>query len=232
MQGLILGAAVILLGITVPAKQNAEDARECALRGYEWAQKGELDKAIAAYNQALANNPRLANAYVNRGIAWGKKGEYDKAIADCNEVIRLNPKDAKAFSFRATMWHAKGDYERAITDYSEALRLDPKNAVTLNNLAALYATCPNKKYRDGAKAVENATKAYQLDGGKNWSLLDTLAAAYAECGDFEKAKQWQAKAIEMTKTDKSATDKDKAEAHSRLELYKQEKPYRDELKKK
>jgi hypothetical protein len=46
MQGLILGAAVILLGIPVPAKQNAEDARECALRGYEWAQKGELDKVF------------------------------------------------------------------------------------------------------------------------------------------------------------------------------------------
>ena len=56
-----------------------------------------------------------------------------------------------------------------------------------------YATCPDDKYRDGKKAVENASKAYQLDDGKHWHCLGTLAAAYAESGDFEKAKEWEAK---------------------------------------
>jgi hypothetical protein len=86
--------------------------------------------------------------------------------------------------------------------------------------------------RDGRKAIENARKACQLSGGKEWSYLVTFAAAYAESGHFDKAKFWEAKAIEMATTDKSVTDKERAEARSRLELYKQGKPYREELKKK
>ena len=95
----------------------------------------------------------------------------------------------------------------------------------------MHATCPNEKYRDGKKAFENARKAYQLSGANEWSYLVTLAAAYAENGDFNKAKEWEAKAIEMATTDKSAKDKDKAEARSRLELYKQGRPYHEEFKK-
>ena len=92
-------------------------------------------------------------------------------------------------------------------------------------------TCPDEKYRDGTKAVEVAQKAYQLDGGKHWLCIGTLAAAYAESGDFDKAKEWQAKAIEMATTDKSVQDNDKAQAAARLELYKQNKPYHEEVKK-
>ena len=62
-------------------------------------------------------------------------------------------------------------------------------------------------------------------------MIDTVAAAYAECGNFDKAKEWEAKAIELAKTDKSATDKRRADLASRLELYNQGKPYRKELKK-
>jgi len=91
----------------------------------------------------------------------------------------------------------------------------------------LQATCPDQRYRDGKNAVLKATQAYQLTDGKSWGHLDTLAAAYAESGDFEKAKELEAKAIEMV-----ADEKDKQACRSRLELYKQGKPYREEVKKK
>ena len=112
------------------------------------------------------------------------------------------------------------------------MTLNPNLAAAYRDLAWLHATCPNEKYRDGKKAFENASKAYQLSGGKEWSYLVTLAAAYAESGHFDKAKFWEAKAIEMATTDKSVTDKERAELSSRLELYKQGKPYREEPKKK
>ena len=74
-------------------------------------------------------------------------------------------------------------------------------------------------------------KAYQLTEGKDAECIDTLAAAYAESGDFEKAKEWEAKAIELADAEKSAPDTQKAEMASRLELYKQGKPYHEEPKK-
>ena len=111
------------------------------------------------------------------------------------------------------------------------MTLNPNLAAAYRDLAWLHATCPNEKYRDGKKAFENARKAFQLSGGKEWSYLVTLAAAYAESGNFDKAKYWEAKAIEMVTTDKLAKDKDKAEARSRLELYKKGRPYHKEFKK-
>lgn len=87
------------------------------------------------------------------------------------------------------------------------------------------------RYRDGKKALKNARKACDLRGGKFYSL-DTLAAAYAENGEFEKAAQWQTKAIDMLAKNKNATEKHKQVLRSRLELYKQGKPYREAVKKK
>ena len=179
--------------------------------------------------QAIAADLRAedAAAYLNRGLQSYKKGEYDKAIADFGEAIRLNPKYAEAYGNRGNAREDKGEYDKAVADYSQAVAINPKYAAAHNDLAWLQATCPAEKCRDGKKAFENASKAYQLDGGKHWGYIDTLAAAYAETGDFEKAKEWETKAIALATAEKAKT-----EMRSRLELYKQEKPYRQEPKKK
>ncbi|MGO9112773.1 MAG: tetratricopeptide repeat protein [Thermoguttaceae bacterium] len=200
-------------------------------RGATWGRKGEYDKAITDLNEAIRINPKDATAYTTRGSNWGKKREFDKAITDYTEAIRLDPKDTMTYVWRGATWKIKGEYDKAVADFDQALSINPKDVVACNGLAWLYATCPDEKYRDGKKAVENANKAYQLTEGKVSAVIDTLAAAYAESGDFEKAKEWGAKAIEMAATDKSVTVKNKVELASRLELYKQGKPYYEEPKK-
>ena len=219
------------------SKDSARIATVYCNRGVVWEKTGEYDKAITDYNQALRLlNPKDTNktsiVYYNRGYIWDQKGEYDKAIADYNQALAINPKFPHAYNNRGRIWRKKGEYGKAIADHNQCLAVDPKHATAYAYLAFLRATCPNEKYRDGKKAVENAKKAYELDGGKNWEVLDSLGTAYAESGDFEKAKEWETKAIEMAKADKSVAAKDKADAAARLELYKQNKPYREELKKK
>jgi tetratricopeptide (TPR) repeat protein len=204
-------------------------------RGTAWANKGNYDKAIADFDQALPlfdskDVTSLATVWCWRGSAWASKGEYGKAIADLNQALAINPKYGNAFYNRGVSWYKAGEYGKAIADYSQVLTFDPSYAQAYAGLAWIEATCPDEKYRDGKKAVENASKAYQRTERTNWHCICTLAAAYAESGDFEKAKEWQAKAVELAAPDKSATDKDRQEMRARLELYKQGKPYREEMK--
>ena len=191
-------------------------------RGNVWKAKGDYDKAIADYNKALRLDPKYVYAYNNRGTVWKAKGNYDKAIADYNDALRLDPKDAYAYNSRGNVWKAKGNYDNAIADYNEALRLDPEYANAHNALAWLRATCTDAKYRDGKQAVADATKACELTGWKVANNIDTLAAACAEAEDFEKAVEWQTKAVGIVPESRKASYK------KSLDLYRAGKPYREE----
>jgi serine/threonine-protein kinase len=113
----------------------------------------------------------------------------------------------------------------AVADYTEAIRLDAKNPSTFNNLAWLFGTFPNADFRNGSKAVEHAKQACELTSWKDAEHLDTLGAAYAEAGDFDEAIKWQEKSIDL------AGEKANAAMRTRLGLYKEGTPFREELKK-
>ena len=51
-------------------------------RGVAYADKGEYDRAIQDYDEALRLDPSQAVAYNNRGNAYIDKGDFDRAIAD------------------------------------------------------------------------------------------------------------------------------------------------------
>jgi tetratricopeptide (TPR) repeat protein len=225
-------------------------------RGFMRTEKGELDKAIADFDHALALDHTHAAAYDNRGLAWGAQGAYDKAIEDhsaaikldpknshyfnnrgnaksaigdyaqalddFNEAIRLDPQEAVAYNNRGNARYFRKEYDKALADFAEAIRLDPTDPVALNSRAVLLATCLEEKYRDGKKAIADATKACELTEWKDAETIDTLAAAHAEAGDFAKAIDWQKKAIGL------ADDDDKPDLQARLELYQDNKPFRQE----
>ena len=91
-----------------------------------------------------------------------------------------------------------------------------------DGIAWVRATSPDARYRNGAVAVEYATKACELSKWNHWGRIDTLAAAYAEQGNFEEAIRWQTKAIEL-----APTEPDKKEGRELLDLYKTGQPYRE-----
>jgi tetratricopeptide (TPR) repeat protein len=194
-------------------------------RGMAWWDKGDRDKALADYNEAIRLDPRFAWPYNNRGNVREDEGEYDKALADYDEAIRLDPRFAWAYSNRGTVWEHLGEYEKALADYNEAIRLDPKDPTAYCNRAWLWATCPDARHRDAKRAVESARKACKLGRWKDAYAIGTLAAAYADAGDFDAALKWQYRAQGLYKD-----EKDQAEGWQRLALYRQKKPYREEPK--
>ena len=179
----------------------------------EWA----VDVATAA----IRANPAAA-AYISRGLILYETRQYARSIADFNEAIRLDPWSEVAYQDRANAWEALGYYGEALAGYDAAIRLDPGFDLPYNSRAWLRATCPDARYRDGRLAVADALRACQLSGWSEADFLGTLAAAYAESGDFASAAGWQAEALRLHR----GAAADRAGFAARLELYRAGKPYR------
>jgi len=153
--------------------------------------------ALTDYNKAIELDPNDANAYYSRGFSYNNSGKYELAIADYSKAIELDPKDAVAYNDRGISYDSLSKYDLAIADYNKAIELDPQNADAYNSLAFLYVTAKNKKHIDGKKAVKLAQKAVELSKGQDPAPIDTLGAAYAKLGQFDKAIEAQSKAISI-----------------------------------
>lgn len=182
------------------------------------------DQAIEHFTAMIRRDPQSSSAYHDRAWAWNARGEHDIAIGDFTEAIRLGGQ-APSYIGRGRAWYDKGDLDRAIADYNEAIRLDPNDAWALNSLAWLLATGPEDGVRNGERAVELATAACELTDWKASNHLDTLAAAYAEAGEFSEAVEWQTKALEFARADEG--NEDVSDLEARLELYQAGMPYRE-----
>ena len=200
------------------------DASTHNQRGVAYKARKQYDQAISNYNVALRLDPRLTDAYFNRGNAFKAKKDYDQAVGDYSQAIRLDPNWADAYFNRANAQRARKAYAEAVRDYREVVRLDPKDADAYDSLAWLLATCPEERIRDGKKAVEYATKACDLTSWKSSYFLATVAAAYAEDGDFEQAIHWQKKALQSSQYEREEGEA----ARQRLKLFESRRPYRDE----
>jgi tetratricopeptide (TPR) repeat protein len=169
----------------------------------------------------LSREERSDEAF-DRGNAALERKDYDTAIAEFTEAIRLDPQADDAYHNRAHAYAEKREYAKAIADYNEAIRLNPDDPASYTSLAWVLATCPKDELRNGKRAVGLATRACELTDWQDANDLENLAAAYAECGQFDEAVKWQAKAVAV-----NTGLQDPDEARQRLDLYKGRKPYRE-----
>jgi tetratricopeptide (TPR) repeat protein len=202
-----------------------------AQRAATWTDKRDYDAAIADCTQAIRIDPQLSYVLLTRAIAWEAKGEYAKAILDYSEYIRNNESSPDAYMSRgwlffrsAPRWSLFGtaNYEAALADFEQAAKLDPKYAESLRALAWFLSTCPGAMFRDGKRAVELATKAVELSAGEEKiGCQQTLAAALAESGDFDRAVTLQADLIAQLRR----MGKPTADATHRFALYMHKQTY-------
>lgn len=159
-----------------------------------------------------------------------------EAIAAYTELLEKDDDNFTALRGRADAYLNIGEHAKAIADFKKALEAAPDESGMLNNYAWVLATSPDDDVRDGKLAVELALKACEATDYKESHILSTLAAAYAESGDYDKATEWSKKAIETFEEGQAAAiaagnqeqvDELSAELKKELASFEAKKPWRE-----
>src|SRR5262249_18402364 len=82
-------------------------------RGNAYRDKGDNDRAIADYTEAIRLNPKYAYPYNGRGNAYNDKKDYVRAIADYTEAIKIDPAYASPHNGRGNARRSKGERDAA-----------------------------------------------------------------------------------------------------------------------
>ena len=158
---------------------------------------GKNDGAAACFSKALELKPDYAGAHNNLGYVLLQQGKAAEAIIHFRKAIELNPKSAEAHFNLGTALAKSGDSQGTLAELNQAVELEPANQAYHNLLAWGLASCPDKSLRNGSKALVLALQVTQSKGGGDPSTLRTLAAAYAETGNFSKAGETAQKALNL-----------------------------------
>jgi tetratricopeptide (TPR) repeat protein len=187
-------------------------------------QKDAVEEAMSEFQKALEIKPDYAEAHNNLGDVLLQKGGTDEAIAHFQKALETDAGYANAHTHLGTALLLKGRPDQAIAQYQKALEIKPDQVFVLNNLAWLLATTPGTSLRNGAKAVALAAQADQLSGGGDPTILHTLAAAYAEEGNYGRATVTARRGLELAMEQKN--DALAAALQKEIKLYEADTPLR------
>lgn len=201
---------------------NPEAAELYRNRAELHAQLGRWLAAEEDLSAAVALAPNDGDLRSLRGEMYQRQGKADLATAEFDAAIVLGSERASALARRAARAAKNGNYDQAIANYDAALRLDPYHAATYQGVAWLLATCPDGRYRDPQKALEAARRAQRFGLANDPALLDTVAAAHANAGNYAEAVEQAQQAAAL------AAPLFRDEIERRIELYRARRPYRGE----
>lgn len=188
------------------------------------AEKGNFTEAIANMELLANADPKNPEWRLQMAQFYAADKKPSKAIAAVETVLKDDADNTVALRIRGDAYLSLGKHALAVKDLEAALKNDEKNSGVLNNLAWVLSTSPDDDVRDGKKAIELATKACEITEFKRPHIISTLAAAYAESGDWENAVKWSSKAVEMSSDEEGdILDQLKDE----LQHYKDKKPFRE-----
>jgi tetratricopeptide (TPR) repeat protein len=197
--------------------------------GLNYLHNGDFVNARKKFDEAIRVDPTMWPAYFNRATLNMKEHKFRQGLADATMALRGKSSFNRSAVLRAEINIKVGDYAAGRRDLDTLLHLGARGdayAQALNVSAWLNATCPDTRYRNGKMAVMHATRACSLTFNKKADYVDTLAAAYAEIGDFVAAVRFEEKALALRGTPDEPKD---AREHMREHLasFKQHRPCRD-----
>ena len=209
--------------VATPGRMRAE--MKFVTDAQDQLQKGRRRRCKAKCRRSSpARSDVLAGALCARADLL-TQGKYDLALKDCNEALRHDRSVVEAALLRANINARLGKYAEALKEYDYLVSLHPRNvtlARVLSDRAWFRATCPNASFRNGQQAVKDAKAACSIMIWKDEHMIDTLAVAYAETGDFNSAIQYASQALGVKGISADSTKL----FQQHLALFQQNKPIR------
>jgi len=172
-----------------------------SLIGARYAEKGDLDAAMRAFEVILKISPKDADTLYNVAKSLALRGKTEQALEFYNRVLALVPDDADTHGALAMMEVNKGNLERAIELYKEGLDKKPDDGGLHGGLGSLYLQLG--LVDEAIKELEAAVKL-KADS----AIYGNLAMAMLDKGDGDMAMAHLNKAIKL--------DPANAEAHYNL----------------
>ena len=188
-------------------------------------QKGRIAEAAEQLAEAVRLDVTYTPAYSLLGFSLLLEGKAEDSIEPLTKAIQMDPTfNGARFNLANSLLQLRRPKE-ALQQLEAALRNQPDDPEAAKNLAWLLATSPDDSIRDGARAVELAEKSNAQTKQANAAILTTLSAAYAERGNWLKAKETAQEALEIATASGEATLAQGIRAY--ISLYQTEHPVRD-----
>jgi len=175
---------------------NPNNEAAYILRSWIYETRDEMEKALSDASEAIKINPYNPESYLYRANVYANTDEFGKARADVENAINLRADPDKTDYQLSNIAEHLGDYKTAIEIIDQHLKRSPDAAWALNAKAYILCSAGDDTYRNGKEALKLAEKALKNipPQGKN-AVMDTLACAYAELGQFDKAIEIQKEVI-------------------------------------
>jgi Flp pilus assembly protein TadD len=161
---------------------------------------GRHAEAVQAARDGLRVTPYNSELHYWLATSALAVEDFGMAVPHLRWAAQLRQNNPATWVELAQVLSRTGQQSSAVVAYEEALRWKPEAPEILNNVAWLLAAGADRQARDGAKAVAYAERACELTGQQEPVLLGTLAAAYAQAGNFPQAVAFGERAAELATT--------------------------------
>jgi tetratricopeptide (TPR) repeat protein len=193
--------------------------------GIVYLRRGNVDEAISLLQAAVDLRPDNSPAHENLAKALLQKGKVAEALVHYRKLRELQPGNVEVHNIVGTVLIQHGRIREAVEEWQNVLAIQSDNGNAMSNLAWVFATSPDDSLRDGPKAVQLASEALRISGHRIPIIFRTLAAAYAETGEFSKAIQAAQQGVELANSQGNSGLA--AELQGHIALYQEHRPLRD-----
>ena len=214
-------------------KENPNEMRWIVAKTQVFLAQKNWDQAVDWLDLHIQKNfepERLSRLLIS--VLYSQK-KYKTAKERIKPLLEKSPNDLDLLRDDSQLSISLGLHAEAIEALTKIVAADSEDYTSINNLAWILCTSPEDSIRNGRRAVELAEQAGKLTDYKRAFVLSTLAAAYAEAGDFEKAREMSLKSVEVAKTEKNKTEEERQELLEHLQkewnCFERNQPFRELL---